>query len=87
MAVNCQCSYPVFPSALSDFACLQPNHMEELHSQVRVHRLAEPRERYSQVDTEHVVTQWRLCRHILNGLATKSLTETYKHIPADYGKR
>ena len=78
---------PCISSALSDFACLQPNHMEELHSQVRVHRLAEPPERYSQVDTKHVVTQWRLCRHILNGLTTKSLTETDKHISADYGKR
>ena len=70
-----------FPSALSEFSCLQPRHMFAINAEQQVRCLAD---RYHQVDTERTVSQWRLSRHIFSGLNITSFTESYIKIPADY---
>ena len=49
-----------FPSELSDVAFLQPSNMHAIDAEQRVKRFAA---RFPQVDSQRVLSQWRLIRH------------------------
>lgn len=74
-----------FPPELSDFAFLLPKHMATLDGESQIKRLAD---RYPQVDSELAVAQWRLARHLLAAVDSKtislSLREAYVNVPADF---